>query len=114
MMAPRTARKAVTAFFKSVLERRFSEAERAMNDIRETRFSDDEFKAGYLSAMEGILLSIRSGDERDFVNKASLDAESMEGYRRRFGELSREGVHAPFDTGYFSAWSDFIRHRLRS
>lgn len=113
-MAPRMARKAVTAFFKSVLERRFSEAERALNDIREARFSEDELKAGYLIALEGILLSIRSGDERDFVNKASLDAESMEEYMRRFGELSREGVHAPFDTGYFSAWSDFIRHQLSS
>ncbi|KON30748.1 hypothetical protein AC482_03055 [miscellaneous Crenarchaeota group-15 archaeon DG-45] len=112
MNAPRAARGVVTDFFKSVLERRFSDAERAINDVREKRFDEDEFKAGYINALEGILLSVRSGDERDFVNRAPLEAESREGYGRRFGEFSREGVHAPFDVGFFSAWSDFMRYKL--
>lgn len=111
MNAPRAARKAVTDFFKSVMERRFSDAERAMNDVREKRFNDEEFKAGYLNAMDGILLSIRSGDERDFVNRVTLNAESREVYGRRFGDFLKEGVHAPFDIGFFSAWSDFMRYK---
>jgi len=114
MMASRTARGDIIAFFKSVLERRFSDAERAMNAVREKRFGNSEFKAGYLNALEGILLSLRSGDTRDFLNKASFDAESMEGYRREFGAFVMEGAHTPFDVGYFSAWSDFMHYRLKS
>jgi len=114
MMASRTARGDIIAFFKSVLERRFSDAERAMNAVREKRFGNSEFKSGYLNALEGILLSLRSGDTRDFLNKASFDAESMEGYRREFGAFVMEGAHTSFDMGYFSAWSDFMHYRLKS
>ena len=114
MMAPRAAGENIIAFFKSVLERRFSEAERAINAVREKRFGSTEFKAGYLNALEGILRSIRSGDERDFINKAPLDDKSMERYKRRFGAFLREAIHEPFDRGYFSAWSDFMRYRLNS
>lgn len=111
MMASKTARGDIINFFKSVLERRFSDAERAINAVREKQFGNDEFKAGYLNALEGILLSLRSGDVRDFLNKAPFDAKSMERYKREFGAFVREGVHTPFDTGYFSAWSDFTHYR---
>ena len=75
MMASKTAREDIINFLKSVLERRFSDAERAINAVREKQFGNDEFKAGYLNALEGILLSLRSGDMRDFLNKAPFDAE---------------------------------------
>lgn len=114
MMAPRKSRKDINAFFNSVLERRFSDAERAIKSIRERQFVNSEFKDGYLNALEGILLSVRSGDERDFINKAPFDAESMERYGSGFRAFVREGAHAPFDVGYFSAWSDFMHHRLKS
>lgn len=114
MIASRTARGGIIAFFGSVLERKFSDAERALKAVREKRFGTSEFKAGYLNALEGILLSSRSGDARDFLNKAPFDAESMEMYKRDFGAFVREGVHTPFDIGYFSAWSDFMHYRVNS
>ncbi len=112
MMASKTARGDIINFFKSALERRFSDAERAINAVREKRFGDEEFKAGYLNALEGILLSLRSGDMREFLNKAPFDAKSMEKYKREFGAFVREDVRTPFDRGYFSAWSDFTHYRL--
>jgi len=114
MKASRTARGDIIAFFESVLERRFSDAERALNAVMEKRFGNSEFKEGYLNALRGILLSSRSGDERDFLNKAPFDEASMKTYRREFGAFLKEGVHTPFDTGYFSAWSDFIHYRLNT
>ena len=111
-MASNTARGDIINFFKSVLDRRFSDAERVIKAVREKRFGNDEFKAGYLNALEGILLSLRSGDVRDFLNKAPFDTKSMKKYKREFGAFVREGVHTPFDTGYFSAWSDFTQYRL--
>jgi len=114
MMASRTARGNIIAFFKSVLDRKFSDAERALKSVREKRFGSSDFKAGYLNALEGILLSSRSGDVRDFINKAPFDAESMEKYKKEFGAFVREGVQKSFDMGYFSAWSDFMHYRLNS
>jgi len=114
MAASRSARGNIIAFFKGLLDRRFSDAERALNAVREKHFGNAEFKSGYLNALEGLLLSSRSGDERDFLNRASLDAKSMMRYKRKFGAFAREGVHTPFDVGYFAAWSDFMRYRLNA
>ena len=114
MTASRTARKGIINFFNSVLDRKFSDAERALKAVGEKRFGNSEFKAGYLNALEGILLSSRSGDTRDFINKAPFDAESMKSYKQDFGAIVREGVPKSFDIGYFSAWSDFMHYRLNS
>lgn len=112
MIVSRTARGDIISFFKNLLDRKFSEAEKALKAVKGKRFGSSEFKSGYLNALDGILLSLRSGDERDFFNKASFDTESMLRYKRDFGEFVREGVRTQFDIGYFSAWSDFIHYRL--
>jgi len=114
MTASRTARRSIISFFESVLDRKFSDAERALKDVEEKQFGNKEFKDGYLNALEGILLSLRSGDTRDFINKAPFDAESMKKYRQDFAAILKEGVPKSFDVGYFSAWSDFMHYRLNS
>jgi hypothetical protein len=114
MMASRGAREDIVTFFKGVQERRFSDAERALEAVKEKRFGNSDFKAGYLNALDGILLSSRSGDQRDFLNKASMETASMERYNRELGEFVKEGIHTPFDVGYFSAWSDFLHFQLNS
>ena len=112
MIISRTARGDIITFFKNLLDRKFSEAEKALKTVKEKQFGSNDFKTGYLNALEGILFSLRSGDERDFFNKAPFDTESMLRYKRDFGEFVREGVRTQFDVGYFSAWSDFIHYRL--
>jgi len=114
MTASRTARRSIISFFESVLDRKFSDAERALKDVEEKQFGNKEFKDGYLNALEGILLSLRSGDTRDFINKAPFDAELMKKYRQDFAAILKEGVPKSFDVGYFSAWSDFMHYRLNS
>lgn len=104
----------VTKFFINLMERKFSDAERAIKSVKEEPFDDDEFKKGYLAALEGILLSSRSGDPRDFLNRASFDLKSIKKFRREFNAFIKNGIHTPFDVGYFSAWSDFLQHRLKS
>jgi len=114
MTVNRTARRDIVNFFDSVLDRKFSDAERALKDIEGKQLGNKEFKDGYLNALEGILLSSRSGDARDFINKAPFDTESMKKYRQDFATILKEGVPTSFDMGYFSAWSDFMHYRLNS
>ena len=110
---PKT-RAEVKRFFDCLLERRFSEAERLLENIRRGRLGGEEFKAGYLKALEGMLLSSRSGDERDFLNRASLTPQNLKRYGREFRRIMKMGVKPPFDQGFLSAWMDLISHRLGS
>lgn len=111
MMASK-ARPDVMTFFECLLERRFSDAERAVEEIRKKSFGNTEFKDGYVNGLEGMLISSRSGDDRDFFNRAPFDRRSMNKYRKDFSEFAKSGVNTPFDVGFFSAWSDLMHYRL--
>jgi hypothetical protein len=101
-------------FFDNIFERKFSDADRALKVVKENRFGDADFKEGYVKAMEGLLLSYRSGDERDFLIRAPFDKKSMDRYKKEFRSFLRNGVHSPFDVGFFLAWSDLIQYRLNA
>jgi hypothetical protein len=101
-------------FFDNIFERKFSDAERDLKVVKENRFGDADFKEGYVKAMEGLLLSYRSGDERDFLTRAPFDKKSMDRYKKEFRSFLRNGVHSPFDVGFFLAWSDLIQYRLNA
>ena len=104
-------REAVTTFFKNVLDRRFTDAEKAMEVIRARKFTDAEFKTGYINALEGLLLSVRSGDERDFYNRNNFDEKSLKAHRDEFKEFRKTPIRTQFDSGYFAAWSDIMQYR---
>jgi hypothetical protein len=99
-------------FFESLKARRFSDAEKALQAINEKRFGDTDFKKGYINALEGLLLSHRTGDERDFLQRAPFDKKSMRGYSKDFKEFVKNGYRSPFDVGYFLAWSDMLQYRM--
>jgi len=105
-------REAVIVFFDAVIERRFSDADKALEEVRGRRNANPEFQEGYIKALEGILTSARSGDERDFLNKANISEEGLEKYSRDFRELLIKGRPKAFDTGFFSAWLDLIHYRM--
>lgn len=113
-MASKKTRGDVIDFFESLLARRFSDASRALKSIKEKRQGDTEFKEGYVNALEGLVLSFRTGDERDFLNRVHLDTDSMRMYRKKFRAFIRNGVRSPFDIGFFSAWSDLMQYRLNT
>jgi len=104
-------REAVTTFFKNVLDRRFTDAEKAMEAIRTRKFTDAEFKTGYINALEGLLLSVRSGDERDFYNRNNFNEKSLKAHRDEFKEFRKTPIRTQFDSGYFAAWSDIMQYR---
>ncbi|MBN1682777.1 hypothetical protein JW865_04415 [Candidatus Bathyarchaeota archaeon] len=105
-------RESVILFFDSIIERRFSDADKALTEVKEKKNINPDFKEGYVKALEGMLTSAKSGDDREFYNKAIYDKENLLKYSQDFKELIQKGVHSPFDAGYFSAWSDFIHYRI--
>ena len=112
MTATGKTREAVIVFFDAVIERRFSDADKALEEVRNRKNTNPEFQEGYIKALEGILTSARSGDERDFLNKAGNTEEGLEKYGKDFKEILMKGRPKAFDLGFFSAWSDLVHYRL--
>ena len=104
-------RESVIAFFKNMLDRKFTDAEKTLGGIKERKFPDEEFRMGYINALEGLLLSVRSGDERDFYNRNNFAAKGLKTYRDEFKELRKSPIRTQFDSGYFAAWSDIMQYQ---
>ena len=104
-------RNAVAEFIEYLLDRRFTDAERSLNAVKECNFGDEEYKEGYLKAMEGLLLSVRSGDERDFLNKNDFTPDTLKDYRNEFKEFASSTIRTSWDSGYFDAWADLMQYK---
>ena len=111
-MSSKKTRDEIISFFENLFSRRFSEAEKTLIPVREKDLGNAEFKEGYLNALDGLLVSYRSGDERDFMNKAETDTKSMNSYKKQFRNFVKDGIHSQFDIGYFMAWSDLMQYRV--
>ena len=94
-----------------MLDRKFTDAEKALKVLKQKKFSDEDFKQGYINAMEGLLLSVRSGDERDFYNRNNFNEKSLKAHRDEFKEFRKTPIRTQFDSGYFAAWSDIMQYR---
>ncbi len=105
-------RESVIFFFQNMLDRRFTDAEKALGAIKERKFTDEEYKTGYINALDGLLLSVRSGDERDFYNRNNFDHKSLKAYSEEFKEFRKTPIRTQFDSGYFAAWSDIMQYRF--
>jgi hypothetical protein len=104
-------REAVVDFIKTLLDRRFAYAERALKKIKDRKFSNEEYKTGYINALEGMLLSSRSSDERDFYNKGEFSNDNLKKFKDEFKSFRNELVRSSFDVGYFSAWVDLMQYK---
>ena len=112
MIVSKNAKGEILNFFKSILDRKFSDAKRSLIALDDKKLGDSEFKAGYLNALEGMRMSSRSGDARDLINKMKFNPESPEIYKNEFKTLFKKEGHTPFDKGFFSAWLDYLNYYL--
>jgi len=105
-------------FFQLVTERKFAEAERVLDRIRERMRNSRkrEFNKGYLDALNGIILSNRSssGSYEFFSNLDLDDIPALKRHYEDFRRNARSRFHADYDRGYFSALTDFIRVVLKT
>jgi hypothetical protein len=106
-------RESVVNFFNNLLDRKFTDAERELENIRQKKFPDEEYRRGYTNALEGLLLSVRSGDERDFYNRTN-NGKMLDGYIKEFKEFRKMPVRTQFDQGFFSAWTDIFQYRINT
>jgi len=99
----------VTRFFQLVTMRRFAEAERVLQRLKQ-KTQKTEWNRGYYRALYGMLLAQKSNSNEDtFISNLDLnDKESLQGHRREFLRHARSRLHADYDRGFFSAWAKYM------
>ena len=100
----------VTRYFQLIVSRQFTEAEKELERVKQ-KMQKTEWNRGYFRALYGIYLSQKSAnDTYSFLSKLDLtDKPVLNNYRREFLDHTRNGLHADFDRGFFSAWADCMR-----
>jgi hypothetical protein len=106
---PGETRNGVSQYFQLIVGKRFGEAEKKLNEIRQTT-SRSEQESGYLKALEGLLLTYRSSDDKyPYLNNVELSAKNAEALRKEFSEQASSPLFENYDKGYFSALNDFMK-----
>jgi len=108
------SRALATRFYQLTLERRFAEAERMLERLKD-KTRKNEWNRGYLQALNGMIVTKKSNDER-YAFLANLDLENEEDIkknRREFLNQIRCDFHTDYDRGFFMAWADLLRVILK-
>jgi len=100
----------VTRFFQLLVNRRFAEAERELERIKQ-KMHKTEWNRGYFRALYGMLIARKSNnDNYAFLSKLDLnDKNVLQNYRKEFRGHVKSKLHGDFDRGFFSAWAKFMR-----
>ena len=98
----------VVRFFQLIKARRFAEAERVLERIRE-KTNETEWNSGYLHALDGILLAQKSNDSYAFLNNINFeDEKDLKKHRKEFLKEYKNKIHTDFDRGYYASWADYM------
>lgn len=97
-------------FFESIFYRRIKESEKNLEEIMLGEKIDSKKKEGYLKALEGLLLTIKSNDDKYlYFSKTSFDPSVLETLRKEFKDHVESSLHSDYDRDYFSALLDYLK-----
>jgi hypothetical protein len=100
----------VTRFFQLLVNRKFAEAERELERIKQ-RMHKTEWNRGYFRALYGMLIARKSNnDNYTFLSKLDFnDKKALQNYRKEFRGHVKSRLHRDFDRGFFAAWANCMR-----
>jgi hypothetical protein len=90
--------------------RAWTDAEKELDVIRQKAENALWYK-GYVKALEGLLLTYRTNDDKYIYLPrilASGGEESINQLRQNFGEFAANEIHGEYDRGYFKALEDYV------
>lgn len=98
----------VVRFFQLLKGRKFAEAERVLERIRD-KTNETEWNSGYLHALDGVLLAQKSNDSYAFLTNVNFDDEKdLKKSRKLFLKEYKNKIHSDYDRGFFAAWADYM------
>jgi hypothetical protein len=90
--------------------RAWTDAEKELDGIRQKAENALWYK-GYVKALEGLLLTYRSNDDKYIYLPKMLGTrgeESINQLRKEFGDFASNEIHGEYDRGYFKALEDYV------
>lgn len=103
----------VVRFFQLLKGRKFAEAERVLERIRQ-HTNETEWNSGYLHALDGVLLAQKSNDSYAFLTNVNFeDEKGLKKNRKEFLKEYKNKIHSDFDRGFFAAWADYMLISVR-
>ena len=103
----------VVKFFQLLKGRRFAEAERVLEEIRQ-KTNKTEWNSGYLHALEGILIAQKSNDSYAFITNLNFeDEKELKKGRKKFLQEYKNKIYSDDDRGFFAAWADYMLISIR-
>ena len=93
-----------------LIDKKLTDAGKVLEKL-ELTLSEKEWNKGYLNALQGIVLALKSKDSRYvYLNQITPAAsKTMEDIRKTFITHVQNPLHKDFDRGFFSAWSDYLK-----
>ena len=108
----------VREFFKFMVARRFADAERTLERLKKRlkkTVSDEEWRSGYLHALNGMLTALKSGeDSYSLIHNMNAEKKELKRYKAEMKRHAENTIHSRFDRGFFSAWVDYVDFLLKS
>lgn len=100
-------------YFQLLLERRFTDAQRVLEQIRQS-LGRSENDRGYVRALEGLLLTYTSSDARYlYLNRTQMTRKLAEELRKEFRARVGSELQGSYDKGYFRAMADFMQALMK-
>jgi hypothetical protein len=90
--------------------RAWTDAEKELDGIRQKAENALWYK-GYVKALEGLLLTYRTNDDKYIYLPKMLGTrgeESINQLRKEFGDFASNEIHGEYDRGYFKALEDYV------
>jgi hypothetical protein len=96
-------------FFQAIIQRRISDAEKELDSVR-INIPATESAKGYLKALEGLLLTAKSNDDKYlYLSKIEMTPTKLKTLRKEFAQHRNNGLHSDYDRGYFQAVETYLR-----
>ena len=111
---PRKIKALIQRFMVLLNERRMSEAEKILLQIKE-RLKSTPWDQGFYNALEGIFAAFRAKDNPYFYATQidPSDTKKLRQLRKEFLEESTNPLQNEFDQGFFSAWAEYVKDLKR-
>lgn len=101
-------------YFHLLLKREITPAERLLERI-EKNLQDSDLEKGYLTALKGILVSVRTKSSSDsLAHQVIGDRKKASSVIKDFNKRSKTRWETDFDKGYFTAWKDYLKIIIKS
>jgi hypothetical protein len=99
----------VQKFFQLISNKNFKEAEEALEQIKDKLEKSPE-NFGYLKALEGLILTFKSDDEKLYLKKLmeTKDEKELNRLKNEFSTHVKNELHGEYDKGYFKALLEYL------